>query len=391
MSARCRMARGGRVPDMVRLQKELGSAPPPAGWFDEHPGVGPGRGGEPEEGPAGPSAYQAPGPRRRRAGESAEAMSHPPTPCLPARSGGPWRQLLAQAWTEAALRRPASVGARRSGKKGQMTFQARFIREIAALGLPAGPGSSDPVTDSDLSALPGPVRRYMRFMGVLGRPRDWSFRLGFQGRFRRRVNEAWMRCEAWQYNSAIAVARIMHLRIRLGGVVPLIGRDTYLNGHGRMLIKVVDRLVVGDGTGAEYDSGELVTYLNDAVLMAPSMLLVPAVSWLAADPNSFDVTLTDHGNTVTARVTVDEQGRPQDFSTTDRFMADPEDPRRLRRARWTTPVAEWAVGDGRPMPAAAAAVWHPPEGDFPYAEFRLEPGSVAFNVPPGQAWTPTGE
>ena len=265
-----------------------------------------------------------------------------------------------------------------------MTFHARFLGEIASAGLPAGPGPTDPVTGRDLGALPEPVQRYMRFMDVTGRPRDWSFCLGFQGRFRRRVNEPWMKCEAWQYNSAIAVARVMHLRIRICGLVPVIGRDTYLNGHGRMLIKVLDRFVVGDGSGMEYDVGELVTYLDDAVLMAPSMLLVPAVSWLPVDPDSFDVTLTDRGRTVTARVTIDERGRPRDFSTTDRFLADPGDPRRLRRARWTTPVAEWVVVDGRPMPGSAAAVWHLPEGDFPYAELRLRTDSVAFNVPPGR-------
>lgn len=264
-----------------------------------------------------------------------------------------------------------------------MSFHARFMKEIAAAGLPAGPGSSDPVAGGDLAVLPEPVQRYMRFMGVEGRPRDWSFRLGFRGRFRRRIDGAWMRCEAWQYNSGPAVARIMHLRIRMGGFVPVVGRDTYLKGHGRMLIKALDRFVVGDGSGVEYDVGELVTYLNDGVLMAPSMLLVPQVSWVPVDAGSFDVRLSDHGRTVTARVTVDERGRPMDFSTTDRFLADPDDPKRLRRARWTTPVAEWVTVDGRPLPGGASAVWHLPGGDFPYAEFRLIGDSVAFNVPPG--------
>jgi hypothetical protein len=36
------------------------------------------------------------------------------------------------------------------------------------------------------------------------------------------------------------------------------------------------------------------------------------------------------------------------------------------------------------MPGSAAAVWHLPEGDFPYAELRLRADSVAFNVPPRQ-------
>jgi hypothetical protein len=192
-----------------------------------------------------------------------------------------------------------------------------------------------------------------------------------------------MKCEAWQYDSAPAVARVMHLRIRVGGVLPIIGRDTYLAGRGRMLIRVLDRFQVGDGQGEEYDIGELVTYLNDLVLMAPSMLLVPEVQWRAVDPDSFDVSLTNAARTVSARGFLVERGAPRDFSTTDRFMADPANPKRLMRARWTTPVSEWAMVNGRSLPFRAKAVWHLAAGDFCYAELELMLDSVAFNVPPG--------
>ena len=40
---------------------------------------------------------------------------------------------------------------------------------------------------------------------------------------------------------------------------------------------------VVDSSGPELDVGELVTWLNDAVLLAPSMLLRPGVEWAAVD------------------------------------------------------------------------------------------------------------
>jgi hypothetical protein len=113
------------------------------------------------------------------------------------------------------------------------------------------------------------------------------------------------------------------------------------------------------------------------------MLLVPEVSWSPVDGNSFDQALTDHGRTVTARVSVDASGGPTDFSTTDRFCYNPEQPKQLMRARWSTPVAGWTMVDGRQLPTAAQAVWHLPEGPFAYVDFRLVPGTLAFNVPPG--------
>ena len=129
----------------------------------------------------------------------------------------------------------------------------KFELELRAFGLPPGPGSDvdlGPVTDADLRALPDAVRRYFTFMGVVGRPRDWSFELGLRGRFRRSATERWMKCEAWQYNTRLALARIFYLELRFFGLVPVLGRDTYADGKGRMLIRLLDLVTVGDGTSS---------------------------------------------------------------------------------------------------------------------------------------------
>lgn len=260
----------------------------------------------------------------------------------------------------------------------------RFLKEVRLAGLPTDPGPSQIVTEADLSSLPGPAQRYLRFMGVIGRPRDWSFRLAFTGRFRTKPDQAWMKCETWQYNTRLAVARIFHIRLRFGGLVPVIGRDTYQNEHGRMLIKLLDFFTIGDGTGEEFDIGELVTYLNDVTLIAPSLLLVPEARWSAVDAGSFDIALSDHGRTVSARVFVDENGAVQNFSTTDRFYADPKNPKKLVRGRWTTPAEGWQEVGGRRLPTRGQAVWHMPKGEFAYADFTPVPGSLVFNIRPGE-------
>ena len=265
-------------------------------------------------------------------------------------------------------------------------MHGKFLRELAALGLPAGPGpttSLAPITEADVEPLPGTARRYLRFMRVLGRPRDWSFQLRFTGRFRRSRDDAWMRCEAWQYSTRVALARIFHIQLRFFGLLPVLGRDTYVDGRGRMLVRLLDRFTVGDGRGEAYDIGELVTYLNDGILLAPTMLLVPEVRWSEVDDRSFEVALTDHGRTVKARVLVDERGAPVDFETTDRFYSDPRDASRVTRCRWTTPVDGFQDLGDRRLPTRGRAIWHPPEGELAYADFSPDPATVAFNVAPG--------
>lgn len=265
-----------------------------------------------------------------------------------------------------------------------MEMRAQFLRELAKSGLPSGPRAADPVTAAELEALPDPARRFLRFMGVEGRMRDWSFRAGFEGFFRLAPHKRFNYCEAWLYANRVALSRTFHMQMRFHHVVPATGRDTYRRGKGRMVIRLLDLYTIADGKGPEYDLSELVSYLNDAVLMAPSMLLVPEVTWTAVDGNTFGLTLNDHSHTASARVIVDRRGAPVEFSTMDRYCTDPDDPEKVLRVRWTTPVAGWELVDGRQIFTRAEARWHLPAGIFTYADFHPIAGSFAYNVAPGE-------
>jgi len=253
-----------------------------------------------------------------------------------------------------------------------------FVRRVGAAGLP-WEQAPDPVSEADLADLPPAVVRYLRAMGVVGRPPARSLQAHFVGRFRRRRDQAWMPCDAWQYNTAPGIARLFRMRLMVAGVVPMWGWDTYREGRGRMLGKALGVVTVADGSGPEFDTGELVTWLNDAVLMAPSMLLTTRTSWDDMGEDSFRVSVSDAGRTVAAEVFLGGDDLPRDFVTDDRYA---DLPGGLVRATWSTPVPDWVVADGRPRPTGGAAVWHLPEGEFRYGELRLV--ELALDVPPGR-------
>jgi hypothetical protein len=262
----------------------------------------------------------------------------------------------------------------------------QFISDVISARLPAHSPSRNVIHEADLRRLPEAAQTYLRFMRVVGHPRDASFRLSLIGRFRPGFQpgfrNSWAHCQTWQYNTREPLARIFHLRSRLAAVVPLTARDTYLHGCGRNQSKLLDLISVSNHTGREYDAGELVSWLNDAILFAPSMLLMPSIFWAPVDSSQFDLAVEDHSRIVAARVTIDPGGAPLDFSTTDRVCPDPEAPEYLIRARWTTPVSAWQFVNGRPIPVSLQAIWHLPHGPFPYSEFHPVPETLAFNAVP---------
>ncbi len=242
------------------------------------------------------------------------------------------------------------------------------------------------VAEADLGELPEPAQRYLRWMGVPGRPAATEFRARFRGGFRMKPGQRWMPYDAWQYNRIDPVTRIVRMRIDLAGVVPMFGSDTYVGRRGRMVGKVLGVVTVADGEGPEFDLGELVTFVNDAFMLAPSMLLTTATEWRPVDHSTFEIVFTDGTNTVTAHCTVDEDGRPTNFRTNDRWYAGTNPP---TRTTWSTPLGDWATRpDGRSLPRRGYAVWDLPDGAFTYVRGAFDPDSLTFDTDPA-AVTPT--
>jgi hypothetical protein len=96
-----------------------------------------------------------------------------------------------------------------------------------------------------------------------------------------------------------------------------------------------ERAAVADGSGPQFDTGELVTRLNDAVLLAPAVLLDARTGWEPAGDDGFRVSVTDAGRTVSAQAFLDDEGRPRDFRTEDPWADLPGGP---VQAPWSTPV-----------------------------------------------------
>jgi hypothetical protein len=256
-----------------------------------------------------------------------------------------------------------------------------FLDEVCRGRLPAARGVGEPVRRADLEGLPEPAQRYLRFMGVVGAPRARSLRARFVGRFRRRPGGPWLRCEAWQYSTSGPATRMFRMRLSRPGFPPMTGWDTYRDGRGGLRATVLGVVRVATGSGPRFDAGEQVTWLDDALLLAPSMLLDPSVTWAVGDgADSFRVSFTDAGRTVAAEVLVDGGGAPRDVRTDDRWA---DLPGGGLRARWSTPVDGWRSVEGRPRFTEAHAVWHLPGG--PYAYVELTPVDVGIDV------TPSGE
>lgn len=230
------------------------------------------------------------------------------------------------------------------------------------------------VTADMLQHLPEPAQRYLNYTGVVGQPWIETVRITYVGVFRLGADKPWMPIKAEQVYTTNPPAFRWKARFKMFGLWIVTGDDTYRNGHGHMFGKIAGLFNVFDARGPEIDQGTMLRYLNEMTWF-PIALLNDYIAWQAVDDQSFDVTFTDCGRSVTARFIVDEQGRLTNF-VTQRYR---ENTGSYTFDTWTTPMTEWGCLAGLNLPVRGQAVWKLATGDLPYADLKIT--SIEYNQP----------
>ena len=142
-----------------------------------------------------------------------------------------------------------------------------------------------------------------------------------------------------------------------------LGRDEYLEGQGSILIRLGALLPVADESGEELIAAGLMRYLNEMVWF-PAAFLGDNVAITPNGADSFRVTLTDRGQTATAIIFVDADGRLVNFRA-DRFNTGTRS-----IETWETPMTAWGTFEGVTVPVRGSAAWKLATGDFTYIELE---------------------
>lgn len=224
-----------------------------------------------------------------------------------------------------------------------------------------------------LADLPDPVKRYMHFTGVLGKPWIKDVVLKYSGRFRQGLDRPWMPMTARQTYTISPPSFVWEARFKLMGLPLLRARDEYKSGRGHMYAKLAGLYTIFDVRGEKLDQGTMIRYLSEMIWF-PTAFLGDNITWAAVDDHSADVQFTDAGRSVTGRLHFDDEGRLTNFTAMryreigGDFTLDP----------WSTPITAYSVFAGMNIPSRGQAVWNLPSGDLMYADLEIK--KLKFNT-----------
>jgi hypothetical protein len=258
---------------------------------------------------------------------------------------------------------------------GQSRFTRETERTVRALWSNVPSGEPSLVSAAELAPLPTPVRRWLVSAGVVGRARVRTLRLKQTGWMRTSPEGRWMPTQAVQYFNAAQPGFVWRAEVRMP-VLSFAGRDTYLNGRGRMLIALSSLVPVVDASDAKTQQGTLLRFLGETVWF-PSAALSPYLHWEAIDEQNAQVSMRYRGVHGSARFSFGANGQVTRVSA-ERYMGSGPN---AKLEHWSIPMREWRSFAGYTIPVAGDVIWQLAGGDFNYFRWHIDdveydPGAI---------------
>ncbi|CAN5584809.1 hypothetical protein BH09MYX1_BH09MYX1_24780 [soil metagenome] len=275
-----------------------------------------------------------------------------------------WSEARAGTIVNALLIVPVLVGA------ATARFHAESAQEVQSLVARAKAAPALAISEAEVAKLPPPIARWLTRSGVTERVR--VVRLRQRGRMWMSPGARAMPTTAEQWFTTDEPGFAWAAEVTMLGVLPIVGRDRYVDGHGRMKIEAGAIITLADGRGEKIDQGTLLRFLSEMVWF-PSAVLAPYVSWTSVDDHAAIATMTWRGITASARVDVDDLGRVRGLTARRYFGTDGvlED--------WIITADGWQRFAGVEVPAHAMVSWQLASGRFDY--FELDITALDYDPP----------
>lgn len=256
---------------------------------------------------------------------------------------------------------------------GVWNFHRSFMLDSAAGVARTSALSKNLLTEADIQTLPLPIQKYLRVTGALYREKVNNVKISFSGEMRSKSMD-WFKFTTTQYNFFDTPTRLFYMNGKIKGLnVP--GYHAYKNGTATMQIKPFGLISMVNEKGEALNKAETVTLFNDMCLLVPASLIDKRIQWEELDSQTVKAIFTCNGISITANLYFNNEGWLVNFISDDRIDISGNSDKNFR---FSTPVKDYKLYNGRWAPSIGEAIWHYPEGEFVYGRFQLK--SIEYNV-----------
>lgn len=243
---------------------------------------------------------------------------------------------------------------------GKISLSVKFSSEVKELFARSENISEKKFYYSQLSDLPEPVRRYFKHVLKDGQPYISYVRLRHTGTFKTDLHRGPVDITGEEYFTTDTPGFIWK------GVTSLFtARDMYLSGKGRLIVSLFSLVKVVNGSGPDYDNGELLRWLGESVWFPTNLLPSERLSWSPIDARTAGLTFKYNGMSLYYKVSFNDKYEIVEFETT-RSMGE------NRPETWIGRAKDYKDFNGVIIPSKITAFWRLEGVDYSYAEFFIK-------------------
>jgi len=225
--------------------------------------------------------------------------------------------------------------------------------------------------EKDIEQLPLPVKKYLRYAGVINKEKVNNVKIVFDVEMREKGKD-WFKATSVQYNFFDEPTRLFYMKAKMFGMtVP--GYHRYVEAKATMDIRLFGLFPIVKQSGDIMNKTETVTSFNDMCLMVSATLIDKRIQWEPIDSLTTKAIFTNRGISISAILYFNETGQLINFTSDDRTAISD-----MKQYRFSTPVAGYKNINGINVMSGGEAIWHYPDGDFVYGKFNLK--NIKYNL-----------
>lgn len=222
------------------------------------------------------------------------------------------------------------------------------------------------ITEEMIKELPISVQRWLKYSGVIGKDQIHTVHLKQKGLMKLKPDQKeWLKAEAEQYFTIDKPSFIWSVKTSMAGL-PMIGRDLFRDGQGKMQIKLAGIIpVVNVANDPKLNESTLQRFLGE-ITWFPQAALSPYIKWEPVNDYSAKAIMSYGKTTGSAVFHFGEKGELKKFvAFRYKDIADPEP------KEWVAKVVETKIINGVSVPSKLEASWKLEGGEFTWYKFEI--------------------
>ncbi|HEX2970493.1 MAG TPA: DUF6544 family protein [Bacteroidales bacterium] len=248
-------------------------------------------------------------------------------------------------------------------------FYSSFLRRAEQIRNEAGIFDDKKINDNDVATLPIPVARFIIFSGLKGNKRISSVHIKHSGLFRPQAGRDFTPIKGEYFLTTRRPSFCWFGRISIMPLITVSAFDSYFNGNGRMLIKLLSFFKIADARSPETSLSALGRCIAE-MSMAPSFFMnSEQIQWKAFNNEHATCVVNDAGLKVNAALNFNHDGSLERIEI-DRLFDRGKG--QFTTEKFTGKCSVVKEFNGLKMASVVDGYWNLEDGDLHYVHFIID-------------------